>query len=115
MGTRFLWAGLALVSACAGPVYEGKYDYESGWRMAKVTQAGSGGANLSRAARDCRAELPIDAVRGRTFARVAFYNVRHFQTMIARAAPGYTPEPDDAVYVNKNDCGRDLERVTRNR
>jgi hypothetical protein len=110
-GTRIVWVSIALVPACVGPVYEGKFDYERGWRVAKVTHAGGADADFQQAARDCRAELPVDAVRGRKFARVAFTSARHYQTVIARAAPGYSPQPEDLVYVNAEDCGRDLEKT----
>lgn len=112
MNTRILWAGVVLVSACAGPVYEGKYGYERGWRIAKVSHVGGADADFPPTARDCRVELAAGALRGARFARVTFYGDRRVQSMIARAAPGYSPEPDDSVYVNEHDCMRDLE-ITR--
>lgn len=102
------WLGAAVVlSACAAPVYQGKYAYDEGWRMAKVTDVGSGYALIANSTRDCREELPPDKVASHKFARVTFTSARVFHADIVPVAPGSPVEPDGQAFVNMNRCDED--------
>ena len=100
--------GLALALAgCAGPVYEGKYAYDQGWRLGKVTDVGTGYALIAHSTRDCREELEPEKVANRTFARVTFTSGRKFHADIVRIAPGSRVEVDGQAYVNMDRCEDD--------
>ena len=103
-----IWLGLAAVLAgCAAPVYEGKYAYDDGWRLAKVTDVGTGYALIANSTRDCREELPPEKVASRKFARVTFSSARVFHVDIVPVAPGSPVEPDGGAYVNMKRCDED--------
>ena len=103
-----IWIGAAAVlSACAAPVYEGKYAYDDGWRMANVTQVGTGYALIANSTRDCREELTPEQVASRKFARVTFTSARIFHVYIVPVAPDSPVKADGQAYVNMNRCNVD--------
>jgi len=87
-----------MLSACAGPVYLGKYAYAEGWREAVVTEIGPH-ESLDRAWKDC-AGAPAEG----PFARVRFQYGRNLYTMIVAVPKGVSLEPGESVLVNSNDC-----------
>jgi hypothetical protein len=103
-----IWFGVAAsLAGCAAPVYEGKYAYADGWRLAKVTQVGNGYALIANSTRDCREELPPEKVARRKFARVTFTSARNFHADIVPVAPGSPVEEDGQAYVNMDRCEED--------
>ena len=94
-------AAFLVLAGCAGPVYEGRYEYDRGWRIAKVLAVGDEatfGTKL-KGIEDCRPGLPEDA----TLVLVRYHWGRGVRLRIALA----TPETATAlaeVYVNSYDC-----------
>ena len=107
-----IWLGVAAALAgCAAPVYQGKYAYDDGWRIATVRDIGRGYALISTAGRDCREELPPEKVARSEFARVTFTSARIFHNDIVPIAPGAKVAVDGHAYINMSRC--DLDAVAQ--
>jgi N-acyl-D-aspartate/D-glutamate deacylase len=105
---KWVWLGLAAALAgCAAPVYEGKYAYDDGWRIATVRDIGTGYALIATAGRDCREELPPEKVARSSFARVTFTSARTLHNDIVPVASGAKVEVDGRALVNMRRCDVD--------
>ncbi len=102
----------AAACACA-PIYESRYPYDAGWRVATVTEVAPGDEFLVAAGLDCRLGLPAALVLGRTFARVTYSNARNMRSMIALVPEGDAPKAGMTAYVNPDDCGSPMHLATR--
>jgi hypothetical protein len=103
-----IWLGAAVALAgCAAPVYQGKYAYDDGWRIATVRDIGTGYALISTAGRDCREELPPEKVARSSFARVTFTSARTFHNDIVPIASGANVAVDGHALVNMSRCDVD--------
>lgn len=102
-------SAVALVSACA-QVYEGRHDYEAGWRRATVLRVGLARQINEKAWPDCRSR----ASRGdsQQFAYVWFGDIRsRFDRAIVAIPPGGQLSEGEHVYVNIADCSMPMARV----
>ena len=97
----------AALAGCAAPVYQGKYAYDDGWRIATVRDIGKGYALIATAGRDCREELPPEKVARSDFARVTFTSARNFHNDIVPVAPGANVTVDGHALVNMSRCDVD--------
>jgi hypothetical protein len=93
---------MLMLSACAGPVFLGKYAYAAGWREAVVTEIGPH-ESLDHAWKDCAA-----ATAEGPFARLRFQYARNLYTMIVAVPKGVSLQPGESVLVNSNDCRAEL-------
>lgn len=107
MDIRFAFGLAAALAGCAAPVYQGKYAYDDGWRIATVRDIGTGYSLISTAGRDCREELPPEKVARSEFARVTFTSARVLHNDIVAVAPGKKIEVDDHAFVNMSRCDVD--------
>ncbi|SCU74912.1 hypothetical protein CNECB9_2110012 [Cupriavidus necator] len=99
-------AGLSMIGCAI--IYEGMYDYSEGWRKAKIAEIGFGREIAMRSSRDCRKEMPTEAVQLGGFAVVQFEGEAGHQFRIAPLPKQSTLQLGDLVYVNIVDCARPL-------
>ena len=106
------WMAAALLAAgCAGegPVYQGKYPYEEGWRVGKVTHVVDSTQPVGeRSSKDCRLGARAEGLGARTFARVSLQWGRYYRSIIAMVPQGERVSVGEEVYVDYQDCGREV-------
>jgi hypothetical protein len=102
MATLIALGGLA---GCA-LVYEGKYDWDEGWRIGRVIASGAGTTVPPTSADDCRkAASPADVARTE-YAEVAYQSEgRWLRHRIVPVPQGVALTRGQTVYVNVNSCG----------
>lgn len=95
---------LGCLAACA-TVYEGKYDWDKGWRVGHVVRVGPGAALGATAVDDCRQDvLPSDAART-VYADVAYQSEgRWSRHRIVPIPQGMPVEVGQEVYLNVHSC-----------
>ncbi|WP_374256961.1 hypothetical protein [Aquabacterium sp.] len=101
-----------LMTACASIENDG-YDFNDGWRRAKVMEIGSANTVMRTTSKDCRLELGKDA-RFVHYA-VASYSVGGRSTIRAQQVAAVPNDLDlaigEQVHVNVRDCTQPLRRV----
>lgn len=93
----------AMLVGCA-TVYDGKYDYDEGWRLATVVELGNDSTRFNDASLDCR------TLKFETRSRAEQYAyVRYMRSFAPRMA--IVPVPDHTkvgvkqrIFINLNDC-----------
>ena len=101
-------AALAALGAFAGcaMVYEGKYDWDQGWRIGRVISAGAGMTVPATMADDCRKEAPPADVARTRYAEVAYQSEgRRLRHRVVPIADGVALKEGQTVYVNVYSCG----------
>lgn len=102
-GLVFAFSGCALV-------YEGRYDYDAGWRRATVLSVGFAGEIRQRAVPDCRG-----AVRDADKTKYAFVRYNHMPYTLHRAIvpvpEGWQLSVGEGVYINIRDCNEPMVQV----
>jgi hypothetical protein len=110
--TLLILAALTATAACS-PVYENRYSFESGWRIATVTDVGIGSSIEKPSTKDCRRELPPRDAATRRFVRVTYPYARNQRSLIAPVAEDSALGPGDRAYADANDCGRDVVAIDK--
>lgn len=93
----------AMLVGCA-TVYDGKYDYDEGWRLATVVELGNGTTRFKDTSLDCR------TLRFGTHSQATQYAyVRYLRSFAPRMAvvpiPGHTEVGvKQRIFINLNDC-----------
>src|SRR3954469_22904308 len=95
---------LGWLAGCA-MVYEGKYDWDEGWRVGRVLQFGPGMAMSTTTHDDCRVHaVPADVTRT-VYAEVAYNNEgRWLRNRVAPVAEGMAIVQGQTVYINVRSC-----------
>ena len=99
-------ASLALswLAGCA-TVYEGKYDWDAGWRMGRVINVGRGAALGATYIHDCRQAVSPGDVARTVYADVAYQSEGRWSRHRVVAVPeGMPVQVGQAVYLNVNAC-----------
>lgn len=104
-------AALCLI-ACA-MVYEGKYDWDEGWRVGQVVKIGTGIALRSISPGDCRkGATPVEVARTR-YADVRYQSEgRWSRHRIVPLAEDQVLDEGQIVYFNASDCRKGLVRAS---
>lgn len=106
---------LASLGACAMR-YEGKYDWDEGWRVGRVLQSGAGSALPPLPAGDCRKDATPAEVATTRYANVRYQSearlVRHRIVPIPKDQP---VAEGQLVYFNVADCRKGLVKATVDR
>ena len=94
-------------------IYEGKYDWDQGWRLGTVIEVGLGAALPPIASGDCRNEAtPAEVARTR-YADVRYQNEgRWTRHRIVPIDDGDMFSKGQAVYFKANDCTEHLVRAS---
>ena len=102
----FALAAMALLSGCT-TIYEGRYDFQDGWRKGEVVEVGTAETLALKRQGDCRKD-------GATYAPQAHYAVVKYRSN-RRSASRVVPVPEgrvvkagDLVYLKLKDCNAAL-------
>lgn len=96
---------LPCVAGCA-VVYEGRYGWDEGWRIARVIRYVDATAAAPTASRDCRKEASSDQLARRQYAEVAYQTEgRWLRQRVVPIPPGATVKEGQTVYINVGTCG----------
>jgi len=98
----------ALVGCVEAPVYEGRFAYDDGWSIGKVTEVGTARGGFGRSSKDCRLSAIAQGKGNRTFAHVAYQRGKHYRSIIATVPEGLRVAPGEEVYVNFQDCDAEV-------
>lgn len=108
-GTPFRLLGAALVAALAGTgcafTYEGRYDWQQGWREAQVVKIGNAAALGERQFSDCRYEA--EAAQGK-FVMLSYLQMGHMRHRVVPLHEGEAYHAGDLVYMNVKNCDTPL-------
>jgi hypothetical protein len=96
---------LASLASCA-MVYEGKYDWDQGWRAGRLIRFVNSTTLAPTANDDCRRQAaPADAART-TYAEVAYQTEgRWLRHRVVPIPEGLPLKEGQTVYLNVHDCG----------
>jgi hypothetical protein len=97
---------------CAS-VYDGKYDWDAGWRSARVIQLGPG-TTVPATSDDCRKDMaPADVART-VYAEVAYRSEgRWLRHRVVPIPEGVAVQDGETVYVNVASCDNALVKAAR--
>lgn len=114
-GTPFRLLGVALVAALAAAgcafVYEGKYDWQQGWREARVVKTGYAAALGGRQFSDCRYEAETEQAASGQYVMLSYLQMGHMRHRVVPLHEGEAYRSGDLVYMNIQSC--DTPLVTR--
>ena len=97
------------MSACASSVYEGKYSWDDGWRMGRITEIGPYSSTKHHASDTCAKSLRENA--DDKIAIIEYQAGRYRGWAILKQAEDANSKIGDLVYVNIKAC--DLPLVAR--
>ena len=101
-------AALCALGGLAGcaMVYEGKYDWDQGWRIGRVISSGAGTTVPSTGSDDCRHETSPTEVAQTVYAEVAYQSEgRWLRHRVVPIAQGAAVKDGQTVYLNIHSCG----------
>jgi hypothetical protein len=105
-------ASLAFIAAGCSTVYEGKYQYNEGWRTGTV-EALNVDAVTDRILVDCRKDVSASDLAGAKSVYVRHAVIGTHKRKIVALADHDTPlQVGDKVYLRMNDCSQRLVRAT---
>ncbi len=114
-GTSLRLLGAALVAALAATscafVYEGKYDWQQGWREAQVVKTGNAAALGERQFSDCRYGAETEQAASGQFVMLSYLQMGHMRHRVVPLHEGEAYRSGDLVYMNIQSCHTPL--VTR--
>jgi hypothetical protein len=102
-------ASLLVLGGCQ-TIYEGKYDWDEGWRPGTVLEVGSADQAAKEPFRDCRKGLSVVEKSAVKFAVVRYSHLSQPQKAVIPIAPESTWSRGDPVYINVLSCKIALER-----
>ena len=106
--SRYPIAALVALGGLAGcaMVYEGKYDWDQGWRIGRVINSGAGMTVPQTTADDCRKEAPPADVARTVYAEVVYQSEgRWSRHRVVPIPEGVALKEGQTVYLNVNSCG----------
>ena len=101
----------ALAATGCAFVYEGKYDWQQGWREAQVVKTGNATALGERQFSDCRYEAETEQAASAQFVMLAYRQMGHTRHRVVPLHEGEAYRSGDLVYMNIQSC--DTPLVTR--
>jgi len=101
-GKLFLYPLVLLLAGCT-TVYDGKYNFNDGWREAKVIQVGRAGEIARPQFSDCRENSPFLSISSGVYALLSY---QHLNRPRKRVVPLLVDElrPGQKVYMKVTDC-----------
>lgn len=101
-----------LLGGCAATVYEGKYQFNEGWRAAKVVEVLSASEMERPRFYDCVRDSSAEQLASTKFAVVKYRNMSRTQRRAVPLAPGQAFLAGETVYVQVGRCDVPLVRRT---
>ena len=93
--------------------YDGKYDFDKGWRFGRIVMVGPGTTLPTVASGDCREGVPADEVARTSYADIRYQNegrwIRH--RIVPIPADAVIPQGTN-VYFDVNDCRKALVKAS---
>lgn len=105
---RGLLAVMALVTAGCSTVYEGRYDFNDGWREGEVLEIAPASAIKSPQFSDCRESSSPEQLATYKFALVAFNHLGRIQRQVAPLADASGLKLGELVYINITNCSAQI-------
>ena len=106
------WAsGLGLtvfILAGCSAVYEGKYDFNDGWREAEVMEIAGASEIKKLQFSDCRDSATPEQLATGRFAVLAYKRMGRTRAHVVPLKPSETFRPGDLVYTNVTSCDTPL-------
>ena len=99
-------AGAGLPMPGCATIYEGRFNYDEGWRVARIAEIGLGGALTNEARTQCRIEVPFRGHADGSFAVVRYLGYRIELYRIVRLPSEPSLVKGDFVYINIRDCAQ---------
>lgn len=106
---RLLLAMPLLILAGCQTTYEGKYEWDEGWRPGTVLSVGSADHVLQTPFRDCRPALGPEERSTLKFAVVSYSFLNRLRKAVVPITPGSTWTAGGLVYINVTNCRTELE------
>lgn len=98
-----LGVALTALVACT-TVYEGKYEFNDGWREGVIQQIGSASDIAVPQFSDCRENLSAQQLATTRFALVAYRRMGRMQRNVVPLQANDVSSAGQAVYMNVADC-----------
>lgn len=99
---------LVVLGGCQ-TIYEGKYDWDAGWRPGTVLEVGSADQVTKEPFRDCRPTLSSTELNTSKFAVVRYSHLSRPRKAVVPVLLESTWSPNDPVYINIRSCKTALE------
>lgn len=96
----------ALVLPGCATIYEGRFNYGEGWRVARIAEIGLGGALANDGPTQCRLGVPSRGRADGRFAVVRYLGYRIQSYRIVRLPGEPSLVTGDFVYINIRDCAQ---------
>lgn len=109
---KYKWKPVLGLSACmlAGctTLYEGKYDFNEGWREAEVMEIAAASEIKKPQFSDCRESATPEQLSKVQFAVLSYKRMGRNRVHVAPLKPSEALRPGDLVYVNVIRCDTPL-------
>ena len=93
--------------------YDGKYDFDEGWRFGRIVKVGPGTTLPPVASGDCREGVPADEVARTSYADIRYQNEgRWIRHRIVPIPAGMVITQGTNAYFDVNDCGKALVKAS---
>ena len=102
---------LVVLGACQ-TIYEGKYDWDAGWRPGTVLEVGSAEQVIKEPFRDCRKDPSVAEKSVFKFAVVSYPFLNRPRKAVVPVPPASTWTAGNPVFINVSDCRIALESRT---
>jgi hypothetical protein len=103
---------LGWLAACA-MVYEGKYNWDEGWRFGRVIRLGTGKALVQTPPEECRQEAASADAARTLYAEVAYQSEgRWLRQLVVPIPEGMALKEGQKVYLNLRSCAIAVARAS---
>ncbi len=107
-----LLVALSSLAGCA-VVYEGKYDWDQGWRVGRIIRLGPGASGIEMLRDDCRNDTLRADVARTVYAEVAYQNEgRWLRHRVVPVPENVRIHEGDKVYMNLGSCFNALVKAS---
>lgn len=109
---QLLWVGLAVAASGCTTIYEGRYDFDEGWRKAEVLRFEAFEKLQKYQIPRCEAAAapPPRATAGSTWAVVRYRSGRRSRMVAVPVASFGDFKVGELVYANVSDCSREIQK-----
>lgn len=107
--THLLLAPFLFVISGCQTIYEGKYDWDAGWRPGTVLEVGSVDQVMKEPFRDCRKDPRVSELKASTFAVVSYPFLNRPRKAVVPVPSATRWTTGSPVYINVTDCTRPME------
>ena len=98
--THLLLAPILVVISGCETIYEGKYDWDAGWRPGTVLEIGSADSLIKEPFRDCRKDPRVAELKASTFAVVSYRFLNRPRKAVVPVPSATRWTTGSPVYIN---------------